>query len=178
MALFDYYTYQTNLAIDKINEEIIFYENCECNNIPMVTDYIEYLKNRIGINKYMKAPIMSTDRLGNKCEIQKMNLDEYSKGLNTITFKRPWNKLKELHKIIKINEFADSLKYKKGTISDEDKQKNIQYIKDEVIDGLKTKKFLKGGSVIEYDDQKMVIISISCVFYNKKKHKYCVDWDE
>ena len=175
MAAFDYYTFQTNLAVKKINEEIEFYEKCRFSNVPLVTEYVTYLKARVGGNKYTPKTLSSIDRSGNKYEINKMNLDEYSKDMNTMTFDRPWNKLKELHKIIKINEFVDSLKYEKAEPAVVDKNK--QYVKDTIIEGLKMKKFLKNKSVIEYDRQKMVIISISCLVYNKKKHVYDIDWD-
>lgn len=178
MALFEYYTFQTNLAIDKISEEIEFYENCEFNTAPFITDYVIYLKSRIGNSKHNAQVSCSVDKFGNKCEIKKMNLDEYTKDMDIITFDRPWNKLKELHKIMKINEFVEKLDYKTANISPERIAKNKQYIKAELIDGLKTKKFLKNKSVIEYDQHKMCIISITSVFYNKKKYKYEVDWSE
>lgn len=97
--------------------------------------------------------------------------------MNITTFDRPWNKLKEIHKIMKINEFVDNLEYKPKKISAEKITKNKQYLKDEIIDGLKTKKFLKNKSVIEYDQHKMSIISIDSIIYNKKTHKYEVDWE-
>jgi len=176
MSLFDYYTFQTNLAIDKINEEIQFYENCEYNRIPLITDHVAYLKGRIGVNKYNSQTVCSIDKSGNKCEIKKMNLDEYTKDMNIITFDRPWAKLKEIHKIMKINEFIDGLKYEPKKISTELIEKNKQHIKNEIIDGLRTKKFLKNKSVIEYDRQRLCITSITSLVYNKKKYKYDIDW--
>lgn len=178
MEIFEYYTFQQKLAIEKISEEIEFYENCEFSAAPFITDYVIYLKSRIGNTKYNSQVTCSIDKFGNKREIKKMNLDEYTKDMDMVTFDRPWNKLKELHKIMKINEFVDNLEYKSAKISPEKIAKNKQYLKTELIDGLKTKKFLKNKSVIEYDQHKICIVSITSVFYNKKNSKYEIDWSE
>ena len=176
MALFDYYTFQTNLAIERINEEINFFEQCDYNRVPLITDHIAYLKTRLGGNKYNSLTVTSFDKEGNKREIKKMNLDEYTKDMNTISFNRPWNKLREIHKIMKITEFADALKYK-NNLSATKIEKNKLYVRDGIIEGLKMKKFLKNKSVIDYDCTKMMIISISSLVYNKKRHLYEINWD-
>jgi hypothetical protein len=176
MTSFDYYAFQTKSTIDKINSEIEFYENCDYSAAPFVLEYVVYLKSRIGGAKYSPKFVCSIDRAGNCREIKKMNLDEYAKDMNIMTFNHPWPKLKELHKIMKFTEFIDGLKYS-SKITESKITKNRLYLKDELIDGLKNKKFLKNKNVIQYDQEKMVIKSIDCLSLNKKKGIYEIDWD-
>ncbi len=177
MTFFDYYKFQTNIAIEKITEEINFYESCEYHGVLPVTERVIYLRNRLGLNKPNSSMVESFDRYGNKFEVKKMNLDEYAKDMNSLVFNRPWNKLKEFHKIMKIDEYVDNLTYDSKKSSEEKINKNKQYIKDKIIEGLRTKKFTKNKSVIEYDQNKMIIKSISCLDHIKKKNSYEIDWD-
>jgi hypothetical protein len=175
MTAFNYYDFQTKLAIDRINIEIEFYENCDYSCAPFVQEYVTYLKGRIGGTKHTSKFVCSVDRSGNCHQIKKMNLDEYGKDMNVMIFDHPWSKLKELHKIMKINEFVDGLKYSKTP--EAKVNKNRQYLKQELIDGIQNKKFLKNKNRIEYDQEKMVITSIDCISLNKKKGVYQIDWE-
>ena len=95
-------------------------------NVHPVKEYLGYLKGRIGMDKVETITMMHYDNLGNKCEIKKMNLDEYAKDMDVFVFKRPWNKLREFHKIMKIKEFINNLEYgKKTKEKDIIKNKNI-----------------------------------------------------
>jgi hypothetical protein len=179
MNHYDYYAFQTNRTINKINEEVEFYENCEFNKVPFITDYVVYLKTRLGANRPIQntGPITIIDKSGNRKEIKKMNMDEYNKDMVNTTFGCIWSKLKPVHKMMKINEFVEGLKYDSKKISQEKINKNKESIKEQVIAGLTEKRFLKNGSIIDYDQKKMCINTISCVIHNKKKHLYEVDWD-
>lgn len=172
---FEYYTYQQNLAIEKINEEIKFYENNEYGTLTFVRDHVAYLETRIGTGRSRFTNSYKIDKNGNRSEIKKMNMDEYSKDMHIMTYGRPWNKLKEIHKIMKINEFVDALEYKKTDIKKINRNK--KYIKEEIIEGIKTKKFIKNKNTIEYDKDQMIIISIDCIDYNKKKGIYKIEWE-
>ena len=176
MSNFDYYSFRIKSVTDKINEEIAFYENCDYRNVCPVKEYLVYLKGRIGTDKIETTTMTHYDNLGNKQEIKKMNLDEYLKDVNVLTFKKPWGKLREFHKIMKIKEYVDGLEYGKKA-KQKDIIKNKKYLKEEIFAGLKNKRFCKNKSEVMYDHDNMVILSISSVDYNKKTGLYEIDWD-
>lgn len=176
MNNFDYYNFRIKFVTEKINGEITFYEKCEYGKIYPVKDYLSYLKGRLGKDKYEMSTMTHYDGAGNKCEIKKMILDEYTKDMDIFVYKRPWNKLREFHKNMKIKEFINDLKYDKKT-KPKDVSKNREYLIKEICFGLKNKKFGKNKSEIIYDQEKMKIISISCLEFNKKIGLYEIDWD-
>ena len=176
MTSFDYYDFRKKNAVAKINEEIAFYENCIYSKSYPVNQYLLYLRNRIGMDKIESATITHYDGAGNKKEIQKMNMDEYVKDMDIYIFSRPWIRLKEIHKTMKIKEFIEGLVYSKK-LKESTIAKNKEYLKKEICLGVKTKKFGKHKSIIDYDEKNMNILSISCIDYNKKKRLYEIDWD-
>lgn len=176
MADFDYYTYQINSVSQGINEEIDFFENTLYAETTPIAKYIAYLKKRITPDKYLAAQITHYDKLGNRQEIKRMNLNDYAKDMDELMFKRPWNKMREFHKQMKIKEFIDELKYNKK-VSETNINKNRNELKEEIIDGLKNKKFGKNKSEVVYDPDTKNIISISCLYLNKKKGIWEIDWD-
>lgn len=176
MANFDYYNYRIKNVTEKISEEIVFYQGCPYAKTYQLDQYLTYLKSRIGTDRIEMPTMTHYDNLGNKQEIKKMNLDEYVKNIDISTFSRPWNKLKEIHKCMKIKEFIDSLEYNKKVRASKI-TKNRAYLKEEICAGLKTKKFGKHKTIVDYDQENMNILSISCIDYDKKTHLYSVDWD-
>ncbi|BCS83222.1 hypothetical protein QLL95_gp0901 [Cotonvirus japonicus] len=176
MSHFDYYKSRIDYVTKKINEEINFYSLSEYHAIDPLSSYVLYLKARIGKDKQEYTTMIHTDNQGNKHEMKKMDTDEYASYINIIMFKKPWNKLRKYHKIMKIKKFIDDLKYD-NKIKSEIILKNKQYITEEIISGLDSKKFGKNKGEIIYDQDKMEITSISCLDYNKKKKIYEIDWD-
>lgn len=176
MSNFDYYNFQIKTVTDKINKEISFYESHEYAKVHPIREYLMYLKSRLGIDKIELTSVMHYDGSGNKCEIRKMNLDEYTKDMDIMVFKKPWAKLREFHKIMKIKEFIDGLTFGKKTAT-KDIVKNKAYLKEEICSGLKNKKFGKNKCEVFYDQEKMAITSISCLDINKKIGLYEIDWD-
>lgn len=174
MNNFDYYSFQIRNARNKICEEIDFYEKCEFHNINLVKDYLCYLKDRIG-DKHAITSVTQYDYFGNKREIKKMNMDEYVKDIDIMMFNRAWNRLKEIHKFMKIKEFINGLKFGKKA-SKEAIEDNKKYLIDELYDGIKTKKFSKNKHEIVYDKEKMEITSISCLDFNKETGLYDIEW--
>ena len=103
-------------------------------------------------------------------------MDEYAKDMDIFVFKKPWNKLREFHKIMKIKQFVDALEFGHKA-KEKDITKNKAYIIEEICAGLKNKKFCKNKSEVVYDQEEMKIMSISSVDYNKKTGLYEIDWD-
>ena len=72
-------------------------------------------------------------------------------------FLKPWNKLNQVHKIIKIKEFVNNLDTNKT---------DKETIKDAIIDIIKNKKKI----TIMYDDTKGKVISISLLCFKNGKY--------
>lgn len=178
MEGFNYYKFQIEMVRDKLNTEIDFFTSSEFHNEIVVQERIAYLQNRLGSDKPDRKIMSSVDRSGNMREIKKMDLDEYAHDMNILVFDMPWNKLKEVHRIMKIDEYVNNLNYPKKKISEETVAENKLFIKTEIVQGLKDKRFAKNKSVIDYDQKKMQIDSISSVTYNAKHGIYEIDWDE
>jgi hypothetical protein len=175
MTNFDYYNFRINMVTEKINEEIKFYLECEYHDTIPIQKYITYLKDRLGMNRQENIPITCYDKSGNKYEMKKMNLDEYTKDMDIYVFKKPWNKLREFHKKMKIKEYIDNLEYHANTDIEQVK-KNRQYLINALIGGLKTKRFIKNKDEILYDSEQMKIISVSCLIISKKTKLYHIMW--
>ncbi len=105
-----------------------------------------------------------------------MNMDEYGKDLDALVYKHPWVKLKEVHKSIKIKEYVDALEYGKRANA-RDIAKNREYLKQELCEGLRAKKFNKNKNEITYDAENMTILNIACVDFDKRKGLYDVEWE-
>jgi len=171
--IFDYDKFHREFVIDVIKKEINLYEKSAYHEIEIFSQYICYLKNRIGEgvrtkdSKY-KYPL-------NKLEYKKMNLEEYSKDIDVIIYDKPWKKLKEFHKIYKIKEFIKGLKYR-VKISSDKIEKNREKIEKELISGVKEKRLNRGRINIEYID--MQIKKINILRYDKKKGIYYLDWPD
>lgn len=173
-SIFNYYTFRESFITNKVSKELEFYERHDFKYIYPLDEYIIYLKKRVGIDVYKSKPMCSLyNRTG--LGLSTMMIDEHNIDMDTISYQRPWNKLREIHKITKIKEYIDKLIYNKkfDSICIE---KNNNKIINELCEGLKMKNFVKGKSSIEYDQDKMIILSISCVTKNKKGI-YIVDWD-
>lgn len=170
---FNYQKFREDKLVGKVANEIKFYTESEYCAIYPVKDYIDYLKERIGIGppttKYINYYAQNTTTF------KTMEMDEYQKDMEIDSFRRPWKKLREIHKISKIDEYVNNLPYKsknKAAI-----EKNKQYLIKELCDGLKTKCFTKDKSSIDYNEEEMCIKSISCI--NKGKNGlYTIDWDQ
>jgi len=82
---------------------------------------------------------------------------------NDYLYLKPWTRLNIIHKIIKIKEFVNSLNINNLQETNDLKDRLINIIKDKTL-SKKTK--------INYDTNKGVIISISCLAYTN--NKYCI----
>jgi hypothetical protein len=82
---------------------------------------------------------------------------------NNDLYKKPWNKLNPIHKVLKIKEFINNL----TNISDNDKDK----LKGELIQLVKTKVLYKKEKV-NYDENNGKIISLINLQYKNNKYIY------
>lgn len=174
---FNYYDFRVKMAKKQVNEEIAFFEKNKYGNVAPICEYLTYLRGRLGIDRKDFRPMMRYDGTGNRCEIKKLDMDEYYKDLKVIVFKKPWNKLMEFHKMMKIKEFIDDLGYGKK-VNKNRKIRNRIHLKREICNGVRDKKFGKNKSIVEYDPKNMVIESISCLIFDKRSGLYEVDWNE
>lgn len=174
---FNYYQFRITLVKENIDKEISFYEKSDLRSIHPISDYVNYLKGRIASDSYLPSTIKYYDKSGNMVERNTMDTEVFFKDMDIKVFKKPWSKLRIIHKILKVKEFIGNLQYR-GKLSESKIKKNKKYLIEEISDGLKNKKFVKNKSEVDYDEKKMVITSISCLAYNKKKDEYEIDWDE
>lgn len=177
MSNFDYYNFQIKNAKGSINKEIEFYQGCDWARAPAISQYLLYLKGRLGMDKQEPLSITRYDSSGARHVIERLNPDEYAKDMDILVFKRPWSTLKNFHKIMKIKEFVHNLKYG-PKVKPTDVEKNKSMLKEEICKGLSKKKFGKNKSEVIYDSKLMAITSISCLSFVKKTGIYEVDWDE
>ena len=177
-TVFDYYKFRENRLIGKITTEIVFIEkNYDyCEDYP-IKDYLDYLKVRIGIGQpEFKPQLNYRVAYGNNNNgLKTMVMDEYNKDMDADTFKRPWKKLREIHKVTKINEYIKTLPYEKK-ISEIEIESNHKYLLDELCKGLKTKCFTKDKSTVEYNEEEMIITSISCI-EKTNMDLYKINWN-
>jgi hypothetical protein len=171
---FNYQKFREDKLVGKVTNEIKFYSESEYGTIYPVKDYIDYLKERIGVGP-VTTKFYTNYYTQNTTTFKTMEMDEYQKDMEIDTFRRPWKKLREIHKISKINEYVNNLPYNSKNMPAI--ETNKQYLIEKLSDGLKNKCFTKDKSSIVYDENEMCIKSISCV--KKSKHGlYDVDWDQ
>lgn len=140
------------------------------NNI--IIETIKKTKNDLFLQKFLNEIEDITD----KDRISKLQDITYLHGIKKKTsiqqnmfadveehmFKKPWKRLPDVHKIMKIKEFLDN-----NITGETEKKKLFKTIK---------KKYIKEGPTlskcIKYDNKNGTITNITCIVYNKKKQKY------
>ena len=103
--------------------------------------------NEILINKTKPSSIIND--LNSETDILSENTD--------YLFSKPWNKLNQIHKVIKIKEYLNNLEC-------QSKEKDL--LKEQLIDFVKTKRKVK----FTYDETKGKIISISALSFANGKY--------
>ena len=89
------------------------------------------------------------------------NTETETKYSDEYIYRKPWNKLNTIHKIIKIKEFVSTL-----SIDDIEIKKNL---KEKLVDMIKTKKLTKKND-INYDITNGIILSIPVLQYKDNKY--------
>ena len=120
------------------------------NKLSMDTQILNIKINDINnvLNSDNKSPIIISD-VNSDTDILSENTD--------YLFLKPWNKLNQIHKVIKIKEFLNNL---------DCQSKEKDFLKEQLIDFVKTKKKVK----FTYDETKGKIISISALSFANGKY--------
>jgi len=155
---------QINLKIKYLNNLIngCSKSNINCNNV------------KLELNKYLQdnqnySITESNNKIteSNKItELNKINKSDTEKSKNiteteTIDYLylKPWSKLTQIHKVIKVKEFVNNL--------DIINQSEIEILKDNIINQIKEKKI---KNKINYDETKGKILSISNLSFDNNKY--------
>jgi len=148
----------------KLLLNVKYYKNlintCNKNNINSL--FLENKKNELlnedtnPTNQLLNEPKKSTNSSGNEQSITETDI--ISENIDYL-YAKPWNKLNQIHKIIKIKEFINNLE-----INEYDKEE----LREQLIDMIKDK---KKKNKINYDEVKCKIINISSLIFINGKYK-------
>lgn len=130
---------------------------------------VEMLESKIDIKKEEKPKKVSQTSSEKKPvvlmpkNISSQSLSEMSPSYNDdYLYQKPWTKLTQIHKIIKIKEFVNN-----KLLIDDDKEK--QLLRDKLVEMVKMKELTKKESIM-YDSVKGIVISIPCLEYKNGKY--------
>jgi hypothetical protein len=159
-ALIIYLT-KSNLSHEWLNEHLKLINNeklsdtqnsitkIELQNKNIDSDYLLY-KNSETENKNTNTSYF--DSKGNDCIFNDNEI-----------YKKSWNKLNNIHKIIKIKEFVNNIKF--------DNENNRNKLKDELVELIKNKTLTKKNK-IKYDEENGKIISLTNLQYKDGNYFY------
>ena len=128
--------------------DCLYYKNIE----------IHATKNKIKINLPNIEPDVIVE---NKQIYNETNTESEVKYSDEYIYRKPWNKLNTIHKIIKIKEFVSNL-----AIDDIEMKKTLR---DQLVEMIKTKKLTKKND-INYDIVNGIIQSIPILQYKDNKY--------
>lgn len=122
-----------------------------------LTDYIKELDNINTETETRKTSETTESEIKDKKEIRSIFTNE---GV----YNKPWQKLNQIHKVLKIKEFVNNL----SNISDEDKKK----LSENLVELVKNKILTKKENVV-YDDDNCKVIGIKNLKYENNKYAFC-----
>ena len=122
---------------------------------------IQAKKNKIDINIPIKKHMSNNEDTIDSESSQNSTIINDIKYSEEYMYRKPWNKLNAIHKIIKIKEFISNLQF------DDNEMKNN--IKDKLVLMIKDKKLTKKTD-INYDSINGIILSIPVLQYNNNKY--------
>ena len=175
---------KNNLDIKYYNALILYLSKTNTSS-EWLNEYINNLK----LNYDNNEKLSETQNSINKIESQNKNIDsDYllyknsesenknntntsyfdSKGTDYIfndneIYKKSWTKLNNIHKIIKIKEFVNNIKF--------DNENNRNKLKDELVELIKNKTLTKKNK-IKYDEENGKIISLTNLQYKDGNYFY------
>lgn len=121
-------------------------------------------KNKVNVTlpQIAEEPVNIADVVDNTTEITET---EQQSITDDFVYKKPWNKLNSVHKVIKIKEFINTM-----TIDDIEMKKHLR---SQLIDMIKKKKLTKKNDV-EYDQVNGRILSIPALQYKNNNYNIVV----
>ncbi len=121
-------------------------------------------KNKVNVTlpQIAEEPVNIADVVDNTTEITET---EQHSITDDFVYKKPWNKLNSVHKVIKIKEFINTM-----TIDDIEMKKHLR---SQLIDMIKKKKLTKKNDV-EYDQVNGRILSIPALQYKNNNYNIVV----
>ena len=136
------------------------------NEVFMLNSMIEDCKNEDRLNNIKDILCFITHKNKNvkkKTEI-KSNISERLSKIDEYLYRRPWNRLDEIHKRNKLEEYISNYLFN----APED---NIKQIKSELMNDLKNKK-LNSAKYVTYDPASTTILNITNLEYDNEKCIY------
>jgi len=165
MIPIDYYDYQKKNISDRIKKEMdLLKKSPHMAYSALHKAYYSYLKLRINYETSGNVKMKNITKLE---ELKPSIQGDIQKTL----YDKPWHRLKETHKLIKFREFVEKLEYKKPNL------KNKAKVLKELLYGLKEKRYGQSKVQVEYDQDKMEIVSVQCLSYSKKRNMWIVTWE-
>jgi hypothetical protein len=113
-----------------------------------------------------EEPVNIADVIDNTTDITETEQHSITQSItDDFVYKKPWNKLNSVHKVIKIKEFINTM-----TIDDIEMKKHLR---SQLIDMIKKKKLTKKNDV-EYDQVNGRILSIPALQYKNNNYNIVV----
>lgn len=163
---------KNNLDIKYYNALIIYLSKSN-SSYEWLNDYLNNLKlisNEKLSETQNSITKVDSDLLYKNSETENKNNTSYfdSKGTDYIfndsdIYKKSWTKLNNIHKIIKIKEFVNNIKF--------DNENNRNKLKDELVELIKNKTLTKKNK-IKYDEENGKIISLTNLQYKNGNYFY------
>lgn len=152
-------------------------------------EWLNLYLNNLKVNYLNDEKLSETQNSINKLDTQTKNLDTQTKNIDSEyiinetenngsyfdnkntdyifndndIYKKSWTKLNNIHKIIKIKEFVNNIKF--------DNENNRNKLKDELVELIKNKTLTKKNK-IKYDDVNGKIISLTNLQYKDGNYFY------
>jgi hypothetical protein len=178
---FDIYEFHQNFTQQYLQKEISFFEKSNFPN-PLLWDHLEKLNNRRVKNVTLSESgdvntALFLDTSTKRFQLKKMDVTDYNNYMDDYVYKKPWSRLREFHRIVKLREYIDSLEYDEKLLSTNmDKiKKNKEMLITQLIELLKNKELSKKKNQVLYDVDKTKIIEIGCVVLNPKTKLYDIN---
>jgi hypothetical protein len=172
MDEFDIYEFHQSFTQQYLQKEITFFEKSEFPN-PLLWDHLERLNNRRIKNVSLSDTndnnntAMFLDTSTKRFQLKKIDVSDYNSYMDDYVYKKPWSRLREFHRIVKMREYINELPYD-NSVSAERIKKNKDIIIVELIKVLRSKELSKKKNQVTYDIEQMKITEIGCISLNDK----------
>lgn len=155
---FDYHDFRNNFVKNDIMRELDVFDKIKLGN----DEYLDFLKSRVcnDIEKF-------NPKINNEID------DDYFNSIQRQGFKKSWAKMNMQHKIIKLEEYVNNLKYD-NKLSQQNIEKNKKYLIKKILSNINHKYIKKN---VEYDIENMIITDADFIIWNKKKKCYIIDFE-